>query len=397
LHLNGVIETYMEEFTYRRFGTMCGHTVELSKDGIRRFLGEKGQADHEVLNATRILYLDPSEEEMTVPDSNDATDSQFSLLHCAVHVYVTQMLALSFQATEDYEERKAIVEPPLLSTLDVIALMLRLGADPGLASGGRGLNPIMLACEHGAASLVDLLLAAITESEQLVSTVNACNIYDSTALMMAAWGMDSCRGECVELLLHAGADPNIQDSERSTAMLEACIKGDPRPIELLLHYGADLNHEDKNMRSPFTLVSGYGKKAALEVLLLATGLGPSKTITSEIPEHTQRKIRSALYQAIYWRNDAIVTRLLEAGALQNKTQRSDVVARCNRDQEDVLSRAERWCRRRAFATFRANFIDCCDAVDTRCALDGTTGQLWSAAMVTFFGDLGMSTHLVKFL
>ena len=80
------------------------------------------------------------------------------------------------------------------------------------------------------------------------------------------------------------------------------------------------------MRSSFTLVSGYGKKDALEVLLLAAGLGPRKTITSETPEHTQRKIRSALYQAIYWGNDAIVTRLLEAGALQNKTHRSDIVA-----------------------------------------------------------------------
>jgi hypothetical protein len=82
------------------------------------------------------------------------------------------------------------------------------------------------------------------------STMNSIDCVDGhgrTALMHAVhW----CQVDCARLLLHEGANINIQAPDGSTALHQAVYSSTPNVVDMLLHHQADPHHKDNQGQSP---------------------------------------------------------------------------------------------------------------------------------------------------
>jgi ankyrin repeat protein len=106
---------------------------------------------------------------------------------------------------------------------DAAAALINAGANPGVAVGGAGYTPLMLATANDAPPLAQALLAKGAD-------VNAVNSGGVTALMIAA---ADGRADMVELLLHAGANAGVRTSRGDTALSIARARGDNKVMQLL--------------------------------------------------------------------------------------------------------------------------------------------------------------------
>ena len=117
-----------------------------------------------------------------------------------------------------------------------------------------GPTALMGAALDGHKEIVELLLNAGADSNIVdASEMNNCELSivgktfknGTTALMLATKGRNRINNagdkEIVELLLNAGADPNIQDFHGNTALLLAAKHGHKEIVELLLNKGAKPN------------------------------------------------------------------------------------------------------------------------------------------------------------
>lgn len=120
-------------------------------------------------------------------------------------------------------------------------------------------SELILASTYGESDKVQLLLNNGADP----------NIQDerkNTALMYAS---SNGYEDIVELLLEAGADPNIymEGSHKHTALMEASAIGYIAIVRLLLYYGADPSLKNKNGETAFTHASSY-EHPEIEQLLL---------------------------------------------------------------------------------------------------------------------------------
>jgi ankyrin repeat protein len=121
--------------------------------------------------------------------------------------------------------------------VEIVELLLQRNANPNLG-GGPHAYPIVAAAERGEAQLVEALIKAKAE-------VNVFGGFDgihrSTPLINAAAYLPK---ESLELLLQAGADINLSDTEGDTALIVAAAKGDKDCVACLLAQGADIMHSN---------------------------------------------------------------------------------------------------------------------------------------------------------
>lgn len=158
--------------------------------------------------------------------------------------------------------------------VDMVELLLQLGADPNVASRKSKMSPLSLTqsestlallLEHGAdinyrnqangqTPIYDLLVLGHLElAVRLVRRgANVKNRdYDGwTALHYGAQDNTGEGTEFVKLLLENGADPNACDSSRQTPLHRAAIGGNAKTVELLLAYGAEKEVRDRTLRKP---------------------------------------------------------------------------------------------------------------------------------------------------
>ena len=73
----------------------------------------------------------------------------------------------------------------------------------------------------------------------------------------------------VELLMKAGSDVNVQNSNGNTALMEAAGGGHTAMVELLLKAGADVNAKNKFGGTALMWAAGFGHTAMVERLLKA--------------------------------------------------------------------------------------------------------------------------------
>jgi quinoprotein dehydrogenase-associated probable ABC transporter substrate-binding protein len=106
---------------------------------------------------------------------------------------------------------------------DAAMALIAAGANPGVAIGGAGYTPLMLATANDAPPLAQALIAKGAD-------VNALNGGGVTALMIAA---AEGHADMVELLLHAGANVGVRTSRGDTALSIARAKGDSKVMQLL--------------------------------------------------------------------------------------------------------------------------------------------------------------------
>jgi ankyrin repeat protein len=135
------------------------------------------------------------------------------------------------------------------------------------------------------------------------SATNLKGTSGSTPLMYAVLYGDA---DSVQLLLEAGADPNIRNDAGATALLWAVDNVDK--TRLLLKAGADVNARSDDGRTP--LLSAIGRAASADVvkLLLDHGANPSATA------HSYRGPTTPLRQAADAGDAVIVKMLLDHGA-----------------------------------------------------------------------------------
>ena len=98
--------------------------------------------------------------------------------------------------------------------------------------------------------------------QALMSALNVSNRSGATALMAAA---EAGHADAVELLLDAGADPDIRRDGGLTALMFAAASGSLRAVTSLLDAGADPAARDASGRS--ALEHAGSDEAALAELL----------------------------------------------------------------------------------------------------------------------------------
>jgi ankyrin repeat protein len=120
--------------------------------------------------------------------------------------------------------------------------LLKLGADPN-ARGSYGLTPLMMAVGMDNPETVGLIAERCE--------VNASEDNDATALHYAINAVNGNR--IVEILLKAGADPNIPDACGETPLHHAAWGGKAEIALMLLAAGASRAAMSKDNKTPFQL------------------------------------------------------------------------------------------------------------------------------------------------
>ena len=218
---------------------------------------------------------------------------------------------------------------------DAINVLLIAGADPHVADVDGNSTCLHSAVRNDCST--EVLHAIISHG----GYVNATNKNNRTALLIAC---TKGHKDVINMLLNAGADPNITDDMGATCIHRAVFKGCSKDVvETIVDHGADVNAADKKKVTPLMLACEKGNKDATSVLLdvgadpnLADGRGAtcihravlescSKDLLETIVNHgadvnaTNKKKVTALMLACETGNKDAVNVLLDAGADPNVT------------------------------------------------------------------------------
>ena len=153
----------------------------------------------------------------------------------------------------DYYRGTVLLEACIRGRLDVVTLLLELGADINDSYQ----NPLIEACTLRRINVVRLLISYGAD-------VNGSNNYGNTSLGVACiYGFD----DVVKVLLGHGADTNLlQGVNKLTPLVIACMNGHVSTIKLLLDRGADINYICEG-RTPLLTACYYGKICVVRYLL----------------------------------------------------------------------------------------------------------------------------------
>lgn len=187
----------------------------------------------------------------------------------------------------------------LTGNLDLTQLILSYGADVNTTTSQYTATPLTLAAMNSHSDVVNLL------QSQTGVNLNHQDKSGYTALMFASLRQNA---EIVLQLLESGADPSIQDTTGSNALMHACRipEAPPDPIipKILLSTGVDANHADKEGRTALCIASATNHQPAVESLL-----GAQASVNK-----CDRHQKNALCYAAEAGNVAITERLLNAGS-----------------------------------------------------------------------------------
>jgi ankyrin repeat protein len=230
------------------------------------------------------------------PQTNKSADINERLLAAAAEgdaVEVRELLAKGADVNYKVEgQRTPLASAALYGNIDIVATLLKAGANVNQPSGGYGEPPLMLACGEGHLEVVKALLeagadpngksvdgrVALTEAAMnghtgvvsaLLRAGAAVNTKDSegkTALMLA----DDSR-ELVVMLIRAGAEVDALDKVGRTALLYAVVMNQPEKLQALIESGSNVNAKMKDGMTALTTAEQYGFKRISEILRSAGG------------------------------------------------------------------------------------------------------------------------------
>ena len=151
--------------------------------------------------------------------------------------------------------------------------------------------------------------------------------WNNTPLLVAAVNGDSLRS--LEMILNAGAKPDLKNSKGKTALYEACMAGKLPYVELLLKKGANPNLADQTGKTPLHIAAREGHTAIVERLLAAKVDVNAKDQENKTP----------LYYAQYYGNQKVADALKakkasgEAKAIRSE---KELLAMSLKDKEAVI-------------------------------------------------------------
>ncbi len=135
----------------------------------------------------------------------------------------------------------ALVRACLNGDSKAVSSIIDMGADTSLPSGHRR-NPLGLSKEAKYYDCMPPIIAAlisqdVSSAELLVRHGAAPNVFDNVGTPAILYSVHHM--QTMELLLENGADPDLRDTSRMTALMEAALEGNAEIVRLLLRYGAD--------------------------------------------------------------------------------------------------------------------------------------------------------------
>ena len=180
-----------------------------------------------------------------------------------------------------------------------VKLLLTHGADPSLPDEQNQLA-LFLATEFGEKEIVKQLLEYKTDPNQK-------NSYGDTALFKtsATWRKSKASLQIAELLLDAGADPNLANETGNLPLHIASFYGNTKAVLLLLKRGANVNQTNFKKQSPLHWVSFYGQSSINhnEVTDLLLNAGVKVNVKD-------KSGNTALHQACFYGSLTIIKRLI---------------------------------------------------------------------------------------
>lgn len=144
---------------------------------------------------------------------------------------------------------------------DVAAVSRFLDTDPALlhSTDDKGRTPLHLAAFNGQGEVVALLIRKGAEVDRRETH------YDLTPLHMAAW---KGQAEAARLLLEAGADINARERDNETPLFYAATADSIETVDLFLARGADLHDtQSKAGNTPLSLAIERGQNRIAEHLI----------------------------------------------------------------------------------------------------------------------------------
>lgn len=144
-----------------------------------------------------------------------------------------------------------------IGNVDIVRILINQGAHPDYG-GGDFSNPLIAATSHGYGELVELLL-------QAGANPNVFGGPDgSTPLINAAMSLP---GKCLDLLIRHGAVVDQKDPDEDTALIISALVGDRDCVNVLLNHGADINLGGKHYGTPLHAAASRGHTDVCQLLL----------------------------------------------------------------------------------------------------------------------------------
>ena len=148
----------------------------------------------------------------------------------------------------------------------IVELLLKKQVDPNVQNKD-GRNAFMVACQNGHTEIVELLLNNIN--------LNATDKNGYTALMKTCFSETDNSEIIVQLLLQAGADPEVQVESNTdvpfvngcTALMFAIISSHLQRVKSLLEAGADPNLKHTSGMTPYAVAVMMGQPNIAKILI----------------------------------------------------------------------------------------------------------------------------------
>ena len=172
--------------------------------------------------------------------------------------------------TQDVNGVTSLMIASVFGHSEVVRVLINYGADLNILAKGLDHTALIHACGYQRTVCVDLLLAGEADpnlcGRERSPLLNACIIDD--------YPMDPT---ILEKLLSAGANPNTQTGDDGlTALMQAAISGYEKGTEVLLKAGADVNIQNSNGITALHCAADRGHLAVCKTLL-ASGAQVSVT------------------------------------------------------------------------------------------------------------------------
>ena len=189
-------------------------------------------------------------------------DKQRALFDAAKNGRIEDVRKYLNNDTVDFNSKDCDVHTALhlacyYSHLEIVELLLNLGADIEVRMERLDETPLLLACKQGHLSIIKLLLDRGTN-------IDACNKYCSNPLHKAC---RSGQASTAKLLLDRGSAVHAVDDYGDTPLHVACWKGNIGCVTEILAHGADVTTNNKHGHNPLGVARTRNQHSIIDILL----------------------------------------------------------------------------------------------------------------------------------